>query len=281
MTGSLDATVASPTSLHEGAHDFRRPRARLFGMAEVHADTGTDDPHQWLEEVTGIDALSWVRARNAETIRTLTTGGGFAGSRDEIRAVLDADDRIPYVTRHGEHLYNLGRNESHPRGLWRRTTLAEYRRTESTWEVLLDVDALAESAGENWVFRAVIVLRPDHHRALVALSRGGADAAVVREFDITAGQFIVDGFALPEAETNVSWIDEDRIYVATDFGDGSVPSSARPRFSTWRDTTSFRRALRGWPSTATLIFPTNGALSANTRHITMFVTTWTTRRRYS
>ena len=144
--------------------------------------------------------------------------------------MLDADDRIPFARRRGEYLYNFWQDAEHPKGLWRRTTLEEYRRDRPGWEVLLDVDALAAQEGENWVWQGAAVLRPGGYRqALVHLSRGGADASVVREFDIAARSFVEGGFYVPEAKTDVGWIDADRIYVGTDFGPGSLTSSGYPR----------------------------------------------------
>ncbi|WP_158882537.1 prolyl oligopeptidase family serine peptidase [Amycolatopsis anabasis] len=193
------------------------------------------DPYLWLEDVTGEEALDWVRARNAETVGELTGGERFADLRDGIREVLDADDRVPYVRRRGEYLYNFWQDASHPRGLWRRTTLEEYRREQPDWELLLDVDALAEAEGENWVWQGANVLHPGFGRALVELSRGGADATVIREFDLDRRAFVEDGFFLPEAKSGVDWIDADRIYVGTDFGEGSLTTSGYPRiFKEWR-----------------------------------------------
>ncbi|WP_091372803.1 prolyl oligopeptidase family serine peptidase [Actinokineospora alba] len=189
---------------------------------------GLDDPYLWLEEVTDETALDWVKARNAETTAELA-GERFDSLRAGIREVLDADDRIPYPRRRGEFLYNFWQDATHVRGLWRRTTLEQYRTAEPEWEVLLDVDALAEREDENWVWAGAAVLKPDYHLALVELSRGGADATVVREFDLRTGEFVADGFTLPEAKSRVGWIDADRIYVGTDFGDGSLTTSGYPR----------------------------------------------------
>jgi len=189
----------------------------------------TEDPYLWLEEVTDETALDWVRERNAEAVAELTGGERFAALRDGIREVLDADDRIPYVRRRGRHLYNFWQDAAHPRGLWRRTTLEQYRTDDPDWELVLDVDALAEAEGESWVWQGATVLRPGYRRALVDLSRGGADASVVREFDLETLTFVEDGFTLPEAKSRVGWVDEDRIYVGTDFGDGSLTMSGYPR----------------------------------------------------
>jgi prolyl oligopeptidase len=204
----------------------------------------SDDPYLWLEDLDGEEAAVWVRARNAET---LTGGDRVERLRDDLLAVLDSEDRIPYPTWHGGHLYNLWKDRAHPRGLWRRTTPEEYRKAEPAWLVLIDLDALAEREGENWIWQEATFLRPDGQRCLVALSRGGSDAAVVREFDLAERAFVADGFELPEAKNSVAWIDADRLYVGTDFGPGSLTTSGYPRLvKEWR---------RGTPlSDATLVY---------------------------
>jgi prolyl oligopeptidase len=205
--------------------------------------TAPDDPYLWLEDITGDTALEWVRERNAETVAELTHSARFTELRDQVRQVLDADDRIPWPRRRGEHLYNFWQDAEHPRGIWRRTTLESYRTERPDWELVLDVDALGAAEGESWVWQGATVLRPGHRRALVELSRGGADAAVVREFDLESLSFVDGGFELPEAKSSFSWIDEDRIYVGTDFGEGSMTNSGYPRIvKEWRRGTPLAEA---------------------------------------
>jgi prolyl oligopeptidase len=198
-----------------------------------------DGEFLWLEELDGADATAWVRDRNAETLAGLTGGGALDARCAELRAVLDSADRIPEITWCGGFVYNLWRDSGHPRGLWRRTTLAEYRRAKPDWQPLLDLDALAEAEGESWTWAGAELLAPGCERALVRLSRGGADAVVVREFDLVTRAFVPDGFILPEAKSSVCWIDRDRIWVATDFGPGSLTSAGLPR--------TVRRWRRGTP----------------------------------
>jgi prolyl oligopeptidase len=221
-----------------------------------------DDPFLWLEDVTGERALDWARARNVESFGELTGGERYDQLKAEILEALDADDRIPYVARRGEHLYNFWRDAAHPRGLWRRTTLESYRTPEPEWDVLLDVDALAADEDENWVWHGAAVLRPDFRRALLQLSRGGADATVVREFDLVERAFVPDGFTLPEAKTDVGWIDIDHLFVGTDFGAGSLTSSGYPRLA--------KRWTRGTPlAEAELVFegkPEDVAVQAGHDH---------------
>jgi prolyl oligopeptidase len=188
-----------------------------------------DDPYLWLEEVQGERALAWVRERNAESEGLLTARPEYAPIREQLLAVLNSKERIPQVTRRGDHFYNLWRDDTHPRGLWRRTTLAGYRQPNPDWETVLDIDALAAAEGENWVWAGADALDTAPHRCLVSLSRGGADAAVVREFDTATRQFVEGGFTLPEAKSSVTWIDEHTLYVGTDVGPGSLTDSGYPR----------------------------------------------------
>ncbi|MFJ3857536.1 prolyl oligopeptidase family protein [Streptomyces sp. NPDC090085] len=193
------------------------------------------DPYLWLEDVSGEAALAWVRERNAETVDALTGAPGFKVLEQEMREVLDDDGRIPHVVRRGGHLYNFWQDADHVRGLWRRTTLEEYRTERPHWEVLLDLDALAGAEDEKWAWAGSRVLAPEHRRALVLLSRDGADACVVREFDLTTLEFVEDGFTLPEAKTRIGWIDDDSVWLGTDFGPGSMSSSGYPlQVRRWR-----------------------------------------------
>jgi prolyl oligopeptidase len=187
------------------------------------------DPWLWLEEVQGERALAWVRERNAETRQRLEAWPGFAETRRRILDVLDSRDRIPAIARRGGFVYNFWQDAEHPRGLWRRTTLDDYRQPQPAWDVLLDLDALGRVEGENWVWGGAVCLGPDYQRCLLRLSRGGADAQVIREFDLGMRRFVEGGFQLPEAKSEVAWADADTLYVGTDFGAGSLTDSGYPR----------------------------------------------------
>jgi prolyl oligopeptidase len=188
------------------------------------------DPHLWLEDITGDDALEWVEAHNEPTLTDLG-GARFEQMRAEALEVLDTDSRIPYVRRRGEYLYNFWRDAANPRGLWRRTTLDGYRTADPDWDVLIDLDELAAEDDENWVWAGADVIEPDMTLALIGLSRGGSDASVVREFDMRTRQFVTGGFELPEAKTDVTWHDADTVIVGTDFGPGSLTDSGYPRIT--------------------------------------------------
>ncbi|KWX57895.1 prolyl oligopeptidase family protein [Mycobacterium sp. NAZ190054] len=206
----------------------------MGGVTDTRREQIDTDPYLWLEDVTGDDALRWVHEHNEPTLAEFA-GERFEQMRAEALEVLDTDARIPYVRRRGEHLYNFWRDASHQKGVWRRTTLDSYRTEEPDWDVIIDVDALAAAEDVNWVWAGADVIEPDHSLALVSLSRGGSDAAVVREFDMRTRTFVVGGFELPEAKSQVSWEDENTLLVGTDFGEGSLTESGYPRLvKRWR-----------------------------------------------
>jgi prolyl oligopeptidase len=219
-------------------------------MQKTAAQTANDsaapeappDPHAWLEDVDGERSLAWVRAHNAVAERALG-GPAHDALRARLQGILDAKERIPYVSKHGDYLYNFWRDAAHERGIWRRTTLPEYRKQAPHWETVIDLDALARLESENWVWAGVAWLEPRGTRCLVSLSRGGGDADVVREFDLEAGAFVAGGFTLPESKGSVSWIDRDTLFVATDFGPGSMTASGYPRIvKRWRRGTPLKDA---------------------------------------
>ena len=194
-----------------------------------------------------------MRARNEPTVAEFS-GERFERMRTEALEVLDTDARIPYVRRRGEYLYNFWRDAANPRGLWRRTTLDSYRSDSPEWDVLIDVDELARADDENWVWAGANVIDPDHTRALISLSRGGSDAAIVREFDMGTSEFVADGFELPEAKSQNSWVDPDTLLVGTDFGADSLTESGYPRMvKRWRRGSRWptrRRCSKAQPATS-------------------------------
>jgi prolyl oligopeptidase len=195
-------------------------------------DAPDDDPYLWLEDVEGERATEWV---DAQTTRTLARIGDarYEADRDTLRDLFDRPDNLPIPTRRGGLIYNFWRDAAHKRGLWRRTTLESYRTDAPNWDILLDLDALAAEEGEDWVWGGAQTLPPAHRRALLRLSRGGADAGVVREFDLETRAFIAGGFALPEAKGGAGWLDAETLLISSSLG-GETRSGYPRTVRLWR-----------------------------------------------
>jgi prolyl oligopeptidase len=210
------------------------------------------DPYTWLEDVEGERALAWVAEQNARSLAVLEARPEFRPTFDRVLEILDSKEKIPVPTLFGTTVYNFWKDDRHERGIWRRTTLESYRTEQPAWETVLDVDELARRDGTPWVFDFADCLPPEHRRCLIALSRGGADAQVVREFDTRSKSFVEGGFTLPEAKSWVGWRDADSIWVGTDFGEGSLTASGYSRIAKlWRRGTSLTEATTFFEGKAT------------------------------
>jgi prolyl oligopeptidase len=177
------------------------------------------DDHLALEEVEGAEAMAFVRASNERALAALTGDPRYETFRAEAFEVLSSTARIPAPSFLGDGIGNFWQDAQNPKGLWRRTTLDSYRTDAPQWETLIDVGALAEAEGVDWVWKGASCLPPDETRCLINLSDGGKDAVVVREFDTTTRTFVEGGFSLPEGKHRITWLDRDTLLIATDFGD--------------------------------------------------------------
>ncbi|MEO8300629.1 MAG: prolyl oligopeptidase family serine peptidase [Rhizomicrobium sp.] len=203
------------------------------------AVTQPDDVYAWLEDVHGEKQLTWVKEQNAKSLGPLKADPRYQKNYDSILEVLDATDRIPMGSLSHGFVYNFWQDAKNPKGVWRRTSIADYQNPAPRWELLLDVDALAKAEKENWVFKGA-ECSPGEIRCLIRLSRGGGDAIVVREYDLKAKALANDGFAMPEAKTDASYLDDDTVLFAT-AKDGETTSGYARIVKQWR---------RGQPLTA-------------------------------
>ena len=211
-------------------------------------DAPDDDPYLWLEDIEGARALEWVEAQNTATGK-LFGQKQTAADRDLLKTIFDRPDNIPYPTRIGGQLFNLWQDAANPRGLWRTTTLESFRSEAPAWEVLLDLDALARQENEDWVLKGASIMAGTHDRAILSLSRGGADAVVLREFDIAERAFVPNGFYLPEGQSSAVWLDRDTLLLMSAVGPDMATASG------------YARTVRLWqretdPLAAPIIFET-------------------------
>ncbi len=191
----------------------------------------TADPYLWLEEVEGPKALAFAKAESTRTLDHFKADPQFKKIKADLTKIALADDKLPSITLMNGLVYNFWQDKKHVRGIWRRTTISEFKKSKPKWETILDLDQLAKNEKENWVWGWQNCLAPENRLCLLTLSRGGKDASVMREFDLVTKEFVKDGFTLHEAKSHFSWIDKDTIYVGTNFGPGSLTDSGYPMIS--------------------------------------------------
>ncbi|MDX1632892.1 MAG: prolyl oligopeptidase family serine peptidase, partial [Thermoanaerobaculia bacterium] len=201
----------------------------LGAQPAPEAPPETQDPYLWLEEVEGERALEWAREQNERSTETLEAVPEYDELYDEILAIYDSQEKIPYPGFRGDWIVNFWQDDDHVRGILRRTTLESYRTDSPDWETVLDFDELAEDEDVPWTYGGMHCLAPEDRYCLVRLSPGGSDAVEMREFDFETMEFVEDGFFLPKAKSGVAWKDRDTLWVGTDFGEGSLTRAGYPR----------------------------------------------------
>src|SRR5258705_13254293 len=226
----------------------RRVRVSARGVRTMLIDdrptiaSPDDDPYLWLEEIEGERALAFVARQSKLTLERFGDAG-FADDRDTLTAIYDRSDNIPFIGRRGAFVYNLWKDANNPRGLWRQTTLDEFRGSNPKWETLLDLDRLAAEENQDWILTWIQALPGSSARAMLSLSRGGSDAATLREFDIEAKTFVADGSMVPEAKSSEQWFDDDSLLLSSAYGEGMATTSGYARtVRLWRRGTDPDRA---------------------------------------
>jgi prolyl oligopeptidase len=200
----------------------------LVSAAAEPAPAVADDPFAWLEDVNGDRAMDWVKVENDKTLAVLEKDPRYADMFRQALYISEAHDRIAYPTFRHHQIFNFWQDADHVRGLWRATTLADYRTRAPQWRTVLDLDALARSESANWVWDGADCLHPAQARCLLSLSDGGEDAVAVREFDLATHQFVKDGFVFPKSKQAIAWLDQDHVMLSRDWGPDTLTASGYP-----------------------------------------------------
>ena len=251
-----DAAVPQPQATTVGTSMARDGVIAEYEPVAYEVDGQRDDDHLYLEEVEGERALAEVRDWNERSLNRLKADPRYERFYQDALDILQSKDRIQYAAIRGEHAYNYWQDETNVRGLWRRAPLEAYLAGEPEWETVLDLDALSEAEGKNWVWKGSTCLGPDYEHCILNLSDGGKDAVVRREFNTRTKAFVPEfegGFVTYESKGTIDWLDEDTVLVGLDFGeqdyDGakapSVTESGYPREARlWRRGQSLEDAAR-------------------------------------
>ncbi len=247
--------------------------ALISGAFAVSAD----DPYAWLEDIHGAKPLAWVAEQNKKSLGQIKADPRYQKNYDNILQVLDATDRIPFGSISHGFVYNFWQDAKNPKGLWRRTSIADYRQPVPHWELLLDVDALARAEKQNWVF-AGAECSPGETRCLIRLSRGGGDAVVIREYDLKAKKLATDGFALPEAKADATYLNDDTVLFST-AADGATNSGYANSVKQWQRGTPIAAAKKIYEgdksdvgSSAVSFHTKEGNFAVITRSVSFFET---------
>jgi prolyl oligopeptidase len=195
---------------------MRLPRLATILVAAlastVHAQpSDQNDPYLWLEDAHGEKAMSWVNAENAETLNVLEKDSRYPTLYAAALKIAEAKDRIPIPRVIDGEVYNFWQDADHVRGVWRKTTLSDYRVADPHWTTVLDLDAFSTAEKANWFIKGEACEQTQERRCMIDLSDGGEDAVTVREFDLAAQKFVDHGFVLPKGKQREAWETPDSL----------------------------------------------------------------------
>jgi prolyl oligopeptidase len=260
--GNKSRFVSFPSEKEEPSFFEKKEAKKLLCLAAtalvfiLHTASAAEDPFLWLEDVNGPKALDWVRAHDDKSLAVLQADTRYAGFYQQALTLEQAGDRIPMPDFLGRQIANFWQDASHAQGIWRATSIDEYRKPAPAWQTLLDLDALSKAEHHTWVFKGASCYEPDDARCLIALSEGGEDATTDREFDVTGKSFVSAGFDLPRAKQQADWETPDSLIVTTDWGPGSVTESGYPyiakRLKRGQTLSAAQEVFRGSPQDVNL-----------------------------
>jgi prolyl oligopeptidase len=196
--------------------------------ATADATTPAEDLFAWLEQVDDARAMDWVRAENAKTAAVLENDPRYSDLFKEALAIAEAKDRIPEPSIVAGQILNFWQDAEHVRGLWRRTSLENYRQSTPAWTTVLDLDALAKAEKANWFWSGTDCEEPTERHCMLGLSDGGEDAVTLREFDLRWARFVEGGLHLPRGKQGAAWQDAETLLVAREWTPGELTRSGYP-----------------------------------------------------
>lgn len=152
-----------------------------------------------------------------ENSRTEAALSGPRRESDEagIRAILEANDEVPSVTRRGRFVYDFRKTPENPRGRWLRLPETEKPLPDAPWETVFDVDAFCAETGAVWVWGGAETSAFNPSRVLIRLSADGSDMTRHIEFDLDNCAPVPGGFDLGPDRGSAAWAGADSLILSS------------------------------------------------------------------
>jgi len=197
----------------------------------------------YLVEIESDKVNGFVDPENKKTLDFFNQDARFQKTQADILQILSAQDKLPQVYFIGDDLYSFWQDQKHIRGIFRKTTVKSFNSGNPQWEMVLDLDVLAEKENANWVWQGMNCLQPENDLCLLHLSNGGKDAHVSREFNLKTKSFVQNGFFIPDSKSGEVWWDHDTLLVSDATNPAELTKSGYPyiiRF--WKRGTELKNA---------------------------------------
>lgn len=201
----------------------------LLLITACQSSPKASDSDLWLEEINSPRALEYVKNASSQTLSYLKSSKRYDETYQESAQILNTPDKLLSIKIVNGKVYNFWETENNLKGIWRRTSLTDFKSKNPQWELLLDIGELAKNENKNWTWEGSEINPLDPTRALIRLSDGGSDASEIREFDLLKKEFVPNGFFLPLSKGYMTWKDRDHVFVSPAQTKSQVTESGYPR----------------------------------------------------
>jgi prolyl oligopeptidase len=254
-----------------------------FPLAWAADLSAAPDNYIWLEAQHDPAAVAWAKVRTDKAHATLAGNPAFPEILNELKHAQKLSAPIPTLTLLGDKIARFSRDAEHPAGLLEVAHRGPNGLPEGVWRTVLDIAALNKREGKNYEFvfldLAQQCLAPAFNRCLLPLSLGGSSSTEHREFDISTGKFVEDGFKTPVNRSQISWLDENTVLVAHTLDGSPALNSANPAIlRLWKRGTPLSAArpiFRAAPTDSLFFFRTMGQ-GASSKAVLSVVKDYTT-----
>ena len=116
------------------------------------------DPYLYMEDLQDANASRWADAQTSQTLDAVRKMPGFDERyRANLKALSDRELNIQYPASEAGFIYNHYRAANQPKGVWRRTTLEEYRKPRPNWQTLINLDSHNRNEPVDWTWSGATV----------------------------------------------------------------------------------------------------------------------------
>lgn len=190
----------------------------------------------WAEAVSSEQVDQFTNSRNAQTETVLQKKPDFQKLQGYFKKniVENQEIRKTKAVIRGKFAYNYFTDDTHPHGLYRRVSKADYQKAKELtdfsklqWESILDIDAtiknfkfpkeLSDPARGEWVCHYDDKLK-DRTHCLIGFSQSGGDQNIHYEFDVQQKKWVTqDNFNFEIlGRSSFRWIGKDTLIVGLD-----------------------------------------------------------------
>lgn len=171
----------------------------------VHGHTLTDDYH-WLRERTNPEVAAYLEAENAYTAAVMahTTELQEELYQEMVGRIQQTDINVP--VRHGDYFYYVRTEE----GKQYRIYCRRRGSMEGTEEILIDLNAEAESAGSSYIALGIYEVSRDHNFLAYALDTNGSEEYLLKVKDLRSGEILPETILF--SHYSLEWAADNRTF---------------------------------------------------------------------